>query len=108
MLEFVKSTINTRSIHMENLQDKIAKRAYDLFVARGGQHGYHIQDWLQAEKDVVASASTKKAVKTPAKPKAAKAAKPAPAAAAPAAVEGKRKAGRPPSAKKQASKESAA
>ena len=39
---------------MENVQDRIAKKAYDLFVARGGQHGYHIEDWLQAEKEILA------------------------------------------------------
>ena len=38
---------------MESLQVKIAKRAYELFQARGGQHGYHIDDWLQAEKEIV-------------------------------------------------------
>lgn len=37
---------------MESLQQRIAKRAYELFLARGGQHGYHIQDWAQAEKEI--------------------------------------------------------
>jgi hypothetical protein len=37
---------------MESLQERIAKRAYELFLARGGQHGYHIQDWTQAEKEI--------------------------------------------------------
>lgn len=37
---------------MESLQERIAKRAYELFLARGGQHGYHIQDWSQAEKEI--------------------------------------------------------
>lgn len=41
---------------MDMLQEKIAKRAFDLFVARGGQHGYHIQDWLQAEQETVNAA----------------------------------------------------
>lgn len=39
---------------MESLQERIAKRAYELFLARGGQHGYHIEDWAQAEKEVKA------------------------------------------------------
>ncbi|MBN1757206.1 MAG: DUF2934 domain-containing protein [Chitinispirillaceae bacterium] len=39
---------------MESVQDRIAKKAYDLFVARGGQHGYHIEDWLKAEKEILA------------------------------------------------------
>ncbi|MBN1575267.1 MAG: DUF2934 domain-containing protein [Chitinispirillaceae bacterium] len=38
---------------MEKLQEKIAKRAYELFQARGGQHGYHIADWLNAEKEIL-------------------------------------------------------
>ncbi|NLL12014.1 MAG: DUF2934 domain-containing protein [Fibrobacter sp.] len=37
---------------MESLQERIAKRAYELFLARGGQHGYHIQDWTQAENEI--------------------------------------------------------
>jgi len=44
---------------MENLQEKIAKRAYELFIARGGQHGYHIADWLQAEKEMTKASSSK-------------------------------------------------
>jgi hypothetical protein len=57
---------------MDNVQDRIAKRAFDLFVARGGEHGYHIADWLQAEKEILAEkvktvpGKTKKAkTKTP-------------------------------------------
>lgn len=34
------------------LAKKIAERAYQLFLKRGGKHGYHQQDWLQAEKDI--------------------------------------------------------
>lgn len=37
---------------MGSLQERIAKRAYELFLARGGLHGYHIQDWAQAEKEI--------------------------------------------------------
>ncbi|MCX7727259.1 MAG: DUF2934 domain-containing protein [Chitinispirillaceae bacterium] len=44
----------------EMLKEKIAKRAYELFLARGGQHGYHIQDWLQAEKEILAEMGIKK------------------------------------------------
>lgn len=48
---------------MNNIQEKIAKRAFELFQARGGQHGYHIADWLQAEKEMTPSKS-----KTPVAP----------------------------------------
>jgi hypothetical protein len=50
---------------MESLQDKIAKRAYELFLARGGQHGYHIEDWSRAEKEIMTDKeSLQKAAKT--------------------------------------------
>ena len=56
---------------MDKLQEKIASRAYELFQARGGQHGYHIADWLQAEKeisgDTPAAAPKAAAVKAPVK-----------------------------------------
>jgi len=40
---------------MESVQERVAKRAYELFEARGGQDGYHIEDWLQAEKEITAT-----------------------------------------------------
>lgn len=33
-------------------RDAIARRAYEIFQARGGQHGYEIEDWLQAEREL--------------------------------------------------------
>lgn len=32
--------------------EAIAKRAYDKFVQRGGGHGHHEKDWLDAEKEI--------------------------------------------------------
>ncbi|MFE8601012.1 DUF2934 domain-containing protein [Archangium violaceum] len=32
--------------------EQIARRAYELFVARGGGHGQHEQDWAQAEREL--------------------------------------------------------
>jgi len=34
-------------------RQKIEKRAYELFLERGGVHGYHMEDWLRAEKEIV-------------------------------------------------------
>ena len=31
----------------------IARRAYDLFVARGSKHGYDQEDWFQAEAELL-------------------------------------------------------
>ena len=33
-------------------QDDIARRAYDLYLARGREPGHQLQDWLQAEQDL--------------------------------------------------------
>ncbi|QRN94858.1 DUF2934 domain-containing protein [Archangium violaceum] len=32
--------------------EQIARRAYELFLSRGGQHGFHEQDWSQAEREL--------------------------------------------------------
>jgi hypothetical protein len=32
--------------------ERIAARAYELYEARGGEHGQDIDDWLQAERQV--------------------------------------------------------
>jgi hypothetical protein len=30
----------------------IARRAYDLYLARGCEHGHDVDDWLKAERDL--------------------------------------------------------
>jgi hypothetical protein len=30
----------------------VARRAYELFLERGGLHGYDVEDWLQAEREL--------------------------------------------------------
>ncbi|WP_426750044.1 DUF2934 domain-containing protein [Myxococcus sp. Y35] len=32
--------------------EQIARRAYEIFLARGGTHGYAEQDWFQAEREL--------------------------------------------------------
>jgi hypothetical protein len=32
-------------------RDRIAKRAYDLYLARGGSDGAAMEDWLAAERE---------------------------------------------------------
>ena len=32
--------------------EDIARRAYEIFVARGGEHGRHDEDWAQAEREL--------------------------------------------------------
>ena len=33
---------------------EIARRAFELYCARGGQHGSDLDDWLRAERELVA------------------------------------------------------
>jgi hypothetical protein len=33
-------------------QEQIARRAYEIFLARGGKQGNPEQDWFQAERDL--------------------------------------------------------
>jgi HSP20 family protein len=39
--------------HRRKLHDLIARRAYELYEQRGGEHGRHLDDWLQAESEVM-------------------------------------------------------
>jgi hypothetical protein len=32
--------------------DRIARRAHEIYSARGGAHGKALDDWLQAEREV--------------------------------------------------------
>jgi Protein of unknown function (DUF2934) len=34
--------------------EEIALRAYQIYVERGGAHGQDVDDWLQAERELVA------------------------------------------------------
>jgi hypothetical protein len=36
-------------------RDDIARRAHDLYLARGCKHGRDVEDWLQAERDLRAT-----------------------------------------------------
>jgi hypothetical protein len=35
----------------------IARRAYQIYLARGGSHGCDLHDWLQAERELKAYAN---------------------------------------------------
>lgn len=39
----------------QNRQNRIAQRAYELYLARGGAHGSDWEDWLAAEREVLGS-----------------------------------------------------
>jgi len=38
---------------VNEVHEMIARRAYELFAGRGGEHGRDLEDWLQAESDLL-------------------------------------------------------
>ena len=40
--------------HRVITRDDIARRAYELFLARGGAEGHDVEDWLEAERQLEA------------------------------------------------------
>ncbi|HWP84362.1 MAG TPA: DUF2934 domain-containing protein [Terriglobia bacterium] len=38
----------------EEIRKRVAIRAYEIYLDRGGQHGRDIDDWLQAEAELLA------------------------------------------------------
>jgi hypothetical protein len=45
------STMPTPSTN--NVHERIRARAYEIYVERGGQHGFDQADWLQAEAEIL-------------------------------------------------------
>ncbi|MCG3148258.1 MAG: hypothetical protein PCFJNLEI_01701 [Verrucomicrobiae bacterium] len=37
---------------MQAAKGEIAKRAHEIYLARGGTHGCDLDDWLQAEREL--------------------------------------------------------
>ncbi len=50
------STTGNATAALPSTED-IAKRAYELYLQRGSESGYELEDWLQAEAELVAAAS---------------------------------------------------
>ncbi len=45
------ATVTTRTV---DLQEAIRQRAYEYFEQRGCQHGADFEDWIRAEKEILA------------------------------------------------------
>ena len=39
-------------LRKESRIDSIARRAHEIYGARGGEHGKALEDWLQAEREI--------------------------------------------------------
>ena len=37
----------------QGLQQQISQRAYELYEARGREDGHDVEDWLQAEEEIL-------------------------------------------------------
>ena len=44
---------DAQSPRRDPITEAIAGRAYELFLARGAQHGRALDDWLQAERELL-------------------------------------------------------
>jgi DUF2934 family protein len=54
------AALRSPSVTMTNID--VARRAYELYVARGGDHGHNVDDdWQQAERELRDAASSKTA-----------------------------------------------
>ena len=38
----------------EEVREQVARRAYELYLARGREPGHDVEDWLQAEAEITA------------------------------------------------------
>jgi hypothetical protein len=52
MVKASKSSKAAASKKAAPSHDEIAKRSYELFLARGGEHGHAEEDWLTAEREL--------------------------------------------------------
>ena len=46
------SKANGNGSHGNISSDEVARRAYEIYESRGGEHGSDFDDWLEAEKQV--------------------------------------------------------
>jgi len=58
--EFAEGVANLASPDPDpvQMQEQVRQRAYELFEARGYEHGHDREDWLQAETEILAITQT--------------------------------------------------
>jgi hypothetical protein len=39
--------------HSTFLNHEIAQRAYEIYLARGAEHGHDVEDWIAAEREIL-------------------------------------------------------
>ena len=45
--------ITGKKAAFEDLHGRISRRAYELYVQRGCRHGHALDDWLEAEREIL-------------------------------------------------------
>ena len=50
-----KSFPKEQKTEVLSLQQRIRNRAYEIYLQRGGQDGSELDDWLQAEQEILSS-----------------------------------------------------
>jgi hypothetical protein len=48
----VTATLPTTGAAPIATEDAVARRAYDLFLGRGSEHGHDLDDWFAAEREL--------------------------------------------------------
>ena len=50
-----KTAVEEREVLLHSTREQeIRNRAYEIYLQRGGQPGYELEDWLQAERELTA------------------------------------------------------
>lgn len=49
--------VNDEMANDEQVRAKISQRAYEIYLSRGGEPGSAMDDWLQAESEVLAAST---------------------------------------------------
>jgi len=44
-----------RAVESTSLEEQIRQRAYELYLQRGNEPGSELDDWLQAEREILAA-----------------------------------------------------
>src|SRR3954467_5713128 len=45
--------LRMRLLSKGEVRERISRRAYELYESRGGEHGREVEDWLEAENEVL-------------------------------------------------------
>lgn len=53
----VNRTVHRNDAIVQPTEEAIARRAHEIYLERGGTHGSDLADWLQAERELKASAT---------------------------------------------------